>query len=307
MTASDDRVDAVIEAFLDHLDGSGELPSLDDLDPQERARAEELIASLKAGRGIDPYASRPSLEQLLAGTPLEPALEQAQPTAPSSINLLDEVREQLTLYTPFHVDVWHDTAASGIGVRSDLVALIGAQRLRIQVRDDIVGASELARLDPAAAAGPVYGAFPDTAGVIVVYADEELSSVAIDPFDTEFCIETPGGTNERPTVHRPVLPLADTVRAYLDELAPVLVATIDAGVSFAGEVDATAIAGEAARRAVESVVEDGRRAKIDAKQVSWGALGQREVDALSELIVDALAGLDQPTLAARVAALTGAA
>lgn len=307
MTASDDRIDAVIEAFLDHLDGSGEMPTLDHLDPQERARAEELIASLKSGRGIDPYASRPSLEHLLAGTPLESALQQAEPAVQASVELLDEVRDQLTLYTPFHAEVWSDAAATGIGVRSDFVTLIGAQRLRIQVRSDIDGASELAKLDPAAVAGPVYGAFPDTAGVIVVYPDEELSSIAIDPFDTEFCIETPGGAIEHPTAHRPVLPLADTVRAYLDELAPVLDATIDAGAPLAGDVDATAIAVEAARRAVESIVADGQRAKIDAKRVSWGALGEREVDALSALVVDALGGLDQPTLAARVAALTDAA
>lgn len=307
MTASDDRIDAVIEAFLDHLDGSGEMPSLDDLDTQERARAEELIASLRAGRGIDPYASRPSLENLLAGTLLEPALQQAERTPSSGIDLFDEVRSQLTLYTPFHVDVWHDAAATSIGIPSDFVALIGAQRLRIQIRSDMVEASELARLDPVAVAGPVYGAFPDTAGVIVVYADEELSSVAIDPFDTEFCIEAPGGTIERPITHRPVLPLGDTVRAYLDELAPALDATIDAGVSFAGELDVAVIARESGRRAVESIVDDAARAKIDAKQLSWSAFGQREIDAIGDLVVDALGGLDQPTVASRIAAIADAA
>jgi hypothetical protein len=78
MTESDDRVDEVVEAFIDHLEGLGEAPALDDLDADERARAEVLISSLEAGRGIDPYASRPSLEQLLAGTPLETALDASE-------------------------------------------------------------------------------------------------------------------------------------------------------------------------------------------------------------------------------------
>src|SRR4051812_34690102 len=99
MTESDDRIDAVIEAFLDYLHGNGEEPSLEDLDTQERTRAEGLIASLRAGRGIDPYASRPSLEQLLVGTALESALQQAEPVTSPSSELLGEVRHQLTLHT----------------------------------------------------------------------------------------------------------------------------------------------------------------------------------------------------------------
>lgn len=224
MTASDDRVDAVVEAFIDHLEGLGEAPALDDLDVEERARAEALIGSLEAGRGIDPYASRPSLEQLLAGTPLETALE-AHDVDPRD-DLLHRIRDRLTLYAPFHVDVWPDNAAAAIGIGSDFVALVSAQRLRIQIRSD-VEPSRLASLDPAAVAGPLYGAFPDTAGVIVVHPGDELSSIAVDPFDTEPYIETPAGTVARPVMHRPIMPLEDTVRAYLDEIAPALDTTVD--------------------------------------------------------------------------------
>src|SRR5919106_575832 len=221
MTEPDDRVDAVVEAFMDHLEGLGEAPALDELDAEERARAEVLISSLEAGRGIDPYASRPSLEQLLAGTPLEAALdasrlgtggeggreraggrgsggegehEWAGGRGPEpGDDLLGRIRDQLTLYAPFHIDIWPDNAAAAIGINSDFVAFVSAQRLRIQIRDD-VEPSGLVSLDPAAVAGPLYGAFPDTAGVVVVYPDDELSSVAIDPFDTEPYIEAPAGT-----------------------------------------------------------------------------------------------------------------
>lgn len=303
MTASDDRVDAVVEAFIDHLEGLGEAPALDDLDVEERARAEALIGSLEAGRGIDPYASRPSLEQLLAGTPLETALE-AHDVDPRD-DLLHRIRDRLTMYAPFHVDVWPDNAAAAIGIGSDFVALVSAQRLRIQIRSD-VEPSRLASLDPAAVAGPLYGAFPDTAGVIVVHPGDELSSIAVDPFDTEPYIETPAGTVARPVMHRPIMPLEDTVRAYLDEIAPALDTTVDLAAMRADDVDPAAVARDAARRAVEHIVQDGRRAKIDAKRATWSDIGKPEIDAIGELVLDAITGLDHATLESRVDALAGA-
>lgn len=303
MTASDDRVDAVVEAFIDHLEGLGEAPALDDLDVEERARAEALIGSLEAGRGIDPYASRPSLEQLLAGTPLETALE-AHAVDPRD-DLLHRIRDRLTLYAPFHVDIWPDNAAAAIGIGSDFVALVSAQRLRIQIRSD-VEPSRLASLDPAAVAGPLYGAFPDTAGVIVVHPGDELSSIAVDPFDTEPYIETPAGTVARPVMHRPIMPLEDTVRAYLDEIAPALDTTVDLAAMRADDVDPAAVARDAARRAVEHIVQDGRRAKIDAKRATWSDIGEPEIDAIGELVLDAITGLDHATLESRVDALAGA-
>ena len=308
MTAPDDRVDAVVAAFMDHLEGLRAAPALDDLDAGERARAEALIGSLEAGRGIDPSASRPSLEWLLAGTPLEAALDaRGAGGRAASADMLDRVREHLTRSAPFHVDIWPDDAAAAIGIASDFVALVSAQRLRIQIRTDVDGPPALLSLDPAAVAGPLFGAFPDTAGVIVVHPDDELSSVAIDPFDTEHCIETPTGTVAPPATRRPVMPLVDTVRAYLDEIAPALDTAAGVHVLPAAEVDAAGIAREAAMRAVERVILDGRRAKIDAKRVAWSGLGDAEIDAISDLVRGAIAGLDPATLEARIAALADAA
>lgn len=318
MTQSDDRVDAAVKAYMDHLEGLSEAPVLDDLVADERVRAAALINSLKAGRGIDPYASRPSLEQLLAGTPLETALEASRFGAErqragglgpqrEDDGMLARIREQLTLYAPFHVDIWPDNAAAAIGIDSDFVARVSAQRLRIQIREDVDGASILTSLDPAAVAGPLFGAFPDTAGVIVVYPDDVLSSVAIDPFDTEHCIETPAGTVAPPGTHRPVLPLVDTVRAYVDEIAPALDTTAGLDALPAAEVDFAGTARAAAVRAVERIILDGRRAKIDAKQAAWAALGEAEIEAISDLVLDAIAGLDAATLESRIDALADAA
>lgn len=60
-------------AYLDYREGqSSEPPSLDGLSGSDRRAAEVFVESSEAAAGIDPYASRPSLEKLLAG------LKQAQ-------------------------------------------------------------------------------------------------------------------------------------------------------------------------------------------------------------------------------------
>lgn len=67
-------VDAVVAAYLDFLEGHGHPPVLDNLTADDRRQAEALIDAMRAGRGIDPHASTPSIEELLAGTELESAL-----------------------------------------------------------------------------------------------------------------------------------------------------------------------------------------------------------------------------------------
>jgi len=58
---------------------------------------------------------------------------------------------------------------------------------------------------------------------------------------------------------------------------------------------------------VQRVILDGRRAKIDAKQVTWSDLGEPEIDAIGDLVLDAIAGLDSATLESRINALADAA
>lgn len=86
MASPDEPLDAVINAFLDHLDGGGPAPSIEHLGPGDRARAEALIASLKAGRGMDPYTTPPPIEQLLAAAlrqkATSPAVPRTRPRCP---------------------------------------------------------------------------------------------------------------------------------------------------------------------------------------------------------------------------------
>ena len=56
------------DAYLDYREGhSDEPPSLDGLTGRDRRAAEAFVESSEAAAGIDPYASKPSLEKLLAG------------------------------------------------------------------------------------------------------------------------------------------------------------------------------------------------------------------------------------------------
>ena len=69
MTDKVDPVDGVILAFLDYVEGMGPPPTLDHLGDSDRPRAEALLDIVGAGHGIDPRASRPSVEAMLADTP----------------------------------------------------------------------------------------------------------------------------------------------------------------------------------------------------------------------------------------------
>lgn len=219
---TNDPVDAVMASYIDFLDGGGEEPVLDHLTPEERALADELIASLGAGRGINPFRPRPPLGALLAGTEFANSLSAPATTDALSI---ESIRTDVIRVLGAGVTLAADGAAAVEGLLSQGVLTMGTTRLRVQLRADLREPAELAELDPAVAAGAIFGRFPDTVGVIVVMADAARSSVAIGPFDVDECIGAPDGILRAPRVRRPVLPLGDALRAYLGEVAPNLTAT----------------------------------------------------------------------------------
>ena len=67
MTDRSDVLSRFRDAFLDYLEGNrDEPPAVEELPQEQRGAAEAFIRSITAARGVDPYASRPSIEQLLA-------------------------------------------------------------------------------------------------------------------------------------------------------------------------------------------------------------------------------------------------
>ena len=73
-----DRLSEFRAEYLDYIEGGrGAPPTLDGLSGRERLTAEAFIKSHTAAAGIDPYASRPPTDQLLAGIKQAPSGESA--------------------------------------------------------------------------------------------------------------------------------------------------------------------------------------------------------------------------------------
>lgn len=294
-----DPVDEKIQAYLDFLEKGAPEPSLDDLTPDQREIAAHLINSLHAGHGIDPYQSRPTFRTLIAGTPFEAAV-----APPVNVGLtVDAIRTDVVSSLGSASEPIADAAAHSEGIRSDAVVRFGTLRIRIQFRDDVVAPGDLARVDPRTAAGPVFGRFPETPAIVLVIGDEELSSVAIDPFDTEEFIGTPDGRTYPPRITRPVLPLFDTLRRLIDEFAPDLsVDDFDSDhthIGLDGIIDAECTAASAA------VVNEGKKARTDAKKEIWSGFDENSL--LTGLLEAAAAGdLTQADLDKRITSAVAA-
>lgn len=86
-------VDDVLAAFSEHLEHGTPRPALDHLDPHDRRLAEDLMRLMETGRRIDPSASAPSLEALLADTLTPEALR------PETTDPIDDVAAERWVVT----------------------------------------------------------------------------------------------------------------------------------------------------------------------------------------------------------------
>lgn len=264
-----DPIEAVIAAYLDHLENGGPVPSFDDLSEEDRRTAQELIDLMREGRGIDVYRSRPSLDSLLAGTEFEGWLD-----APHTEGLsIDAVRPEVISALGSASSPVADGTAQNEGIRSDALTQFQTLHIRLQFRDDITTPADLARVDPRVAAGAVFGRFPETVALVLIIGDQEFSSVAIDPFDTEPFIGTPDGQTYPPRITRPVLPLHDTLRRVVDELAPDL--AIDELAADHQPVELPDIIRAECASACAAIVAEGKKSRTAAKKETWSVFDER--------------------------------
>jgi hypothetical protein len=297
---ANDPVDAAIAAYMNYLENDGPEPSLDHLTDEQRREALELISVIEDARGVDFYRSPPPLDAVLTGSELG-----HQISPPLTVGLsIDAIRVDVVGSLGSAAEPIIDAAAQAEGIRSDAVVRFGALRIRIQFRDDVPTVSDLGRIDPRAVAGPIFGRFPETAAVVVIIGDDDRSGVAIDPYDTEEFIGTPDGETYPPRITRPVLPLYDTLRSLVDELAPDL--AVGGGEDHHEPVDLAEIAEEECADAQAAVVTEGRRARTDAKKETWGAFD--ELPLLVSFCQSAAAGhLSEVELDERITAAAAAA
>ena len=111
------------DAFLDYLEGDrDEPPALEDLPGEQRRAAEAFIESITAARGVDPYASRPSSEELLASRP---------PTSDRGSDLGEVLQGHLRLTVDPRALVTPDAASAAVGLASELVIQARGMRIRV--------------------------------------------------------------------------------------------------------------------------------------------------------------------------------
>jgi hypothetical protein len=282
MTATD-PVEAVLLAFLDHLDGTAARPDLEHLSARDRHRAQELMDGLVAARGIEPYRTRPSLEALLADTPLAglvlpPPLEppilgvttpttapgprtDAQPGLVTVAGLLADVdrRARADLDAPSATVVYSylDLRARFLLVEADTPAVTGSVR---------------------AAVAALFRRDADTSRVGLVAArSAELLTQVLSPDDVSDAITTPNG--DRADRFEPVLPLALAARRMLEQAAPEW-PSFDVDQAHPEPLDLTAIALDAARRIIER--EAARSFRGDKRRAYRSLVGQENV--IAELV-----------------------
>jgi hypothetical protein len=277
--------DEMVDAYLRHLLAGGEAPDLANLDPRERADLERTFTLLDAIAGIDPDLVPPFEDDAVAR-----ALGRPAAAAGSDADVADtrqRVAAEIERLRRGAAVVPDEEAARLAGSRSDLLVRVGGARIRVA----IVGPGELARPEGLLReADRLFYRFPETAAVALVAADDDLTSQIVEPQDCRPGVETPTGMRAGPRLRRPRLGLGAALASYLDEIEPVWEEPESIVEAADRDFDVELVAAETAAAVVRRLKDEALRARIPAKGIAFAALGDREVDELTRLVVDVARG-----------------
>ena len=269
------------DAFLDYLEGDRDNPPmLEDLPAEQRPAAEAFVESITAARGVDPYASRPSVEQLLnRGSQIY-----------SSTEALEQVLEDhLRRTVDLRASVTPDAASAAMGLASTSVILARGMRIRVvpESRSVDLGHALTGRAEDISR---VFRACPDSHAVLYATTGRERLGVVVDRGDVHGAIETPSGQRRAPRLRRSITDVATACEEWLTGMIPhfeplnidLLEPTARAGAA----LDAFRLAS----MVVEEVSTSGARARIEAKRATWREFGDRETHHLVAIIQEAQLG-----------------
>ncbi|MXW27096.1 MAG: hypothetical protein F4Z77_12500 [Dehalococcoidia bacterium] len=281
MTKEPDNLSDFRSAYLDYLEGERPVaPLIDDLTGEERLAAEAFVESITTARGIDPYASRPSIEELHA-------------ILTRTSDGVDELGEMLQAHLRHGVDqtavVVVDVAADAAGLASALVVHAHGMRLRVVAEPPSVDldAAFATRVGDIAA---VFGAFPDSSVVLYATTGADAVGVIVEREDVHNAIETPSGAVVAARLRRPVMDAASACAMWLQEAVPEFEPLQIDLLGSPATPDALPDPLSLATRAVDELVVAGNRARIGAKRVAWGTLGETESQGLAAIVDDAQHG-----------------
>lgn len=283
MTREHDRLRTFREEYLDYVEGLRPAPpSLASLSDEDRRRAEQWVKSLHAARGVDPYASRPSVDELLARA-------RARERSLSDEELQAMLQSSLREGVDSRAVVARDPAAIAAGLASRLLVQARGTRLRVIVEPpgtDIDSAYRDRVTDIAA----VFGMYPETRAVLLMTAGAVPEGAVVDRYDVVTAIETPSGERRPPRIRRPLTGAVTACRQFILEAVPVFRPFQYEESSAREPISELVDPVQLARASVEQVAVAGRRARVDAKRSAWGEFGQAESSLLCELIRDAMLG-----------------
>lgn len=296
MDEANERIEAALAAYLDFLEMGGAEPDVSHLSTSEQKELKELIRILDLTEGVPLGLGR--REDM---TDREPSSlsDVSKPVAHlPRPGLGDRLVTQLGEALPPDVRITPDPTAfvAGLGGVEILGGWIvgtfgGRVRVWLLAADD---AGELEKnVDCLDDIGRVFGMFPDTVAIALVGAD--LSCLLVEPEDCAPSIEVPRGSLIGRRYRRPIQPVDEAVSAFLGELVPywdpIPGFDQDAGLS----IDASTIASESARAAIEDQQGIGGRArKTNPKRKALTELGKREVDELAKMAIGLYEGRVEP-------------
>ena len=280
MTIEHDDLSRFQDAYLDYLEGGrAERPVLEDLHGEQRRAAEAFIKSITAARGVDPYASRPSIEQLL-----EPWSQTTDPR-----NLGEVLQGHLRLTVDARALVTLDAAAAAVGLASTFVIQARGMRMRV-VQETTAERLDFALASRAEDIARVFSAFPDSHVVLYTTTGQEPHAVVLDRGDVQGAIETPSGERRAPRLRRPVAAVTTACEAWLKGIVPkfdpLSADLLEPTTATESALDPFHLANEVARE----VSVAGLRARIEAKRDTWRDFGDPEAQHLAAIVQEAQGG-----------------
>ena len=281
MNSERDDLSKFLDVYLDYLENArDEPPALEDLPEEQRLAAESFIRSIKAARGVDPYASRPSIEQLLA---------RRSHTTDQTGELGEVIQNHLRFTVDHKAVVTTDPASDALGLASTWVILARGMRLRV-VPEMTSENLDFALTNRAGDIARVFSAFPETHAVLYTTMGQSPRAVVVDRGDVQGAIETPSGEIREPRLRRSVADSGMACEAWLrgliPEFQPLSTDLLESTAASESALDPHLLA----RKVVGEVSTAGARARIPAKQDTWRDFGDLEAERLADLVHEAQLG-----------------
>ena len=269
------------DAYLDYLEGDRDKPpALESLPGEKRRAAKAFIDSITAARGVDPYASRPSIEQLLA----------RRSQASDRTGEFGEVlQDHLRLTVDPRASVTADAAAFATGLASASVVQARGMRIRVVPETDSADLED-AITRRAEDIVNVFSAFPDSHAVLYTTTGKECLGVVVDRGDVLRAIETPSGERRAPRLRRSIADAATACEEWLTgmipEFEPLSIDLIEPTAARESILNPYHLA----NKVVHEVSTSGARAKIEAKRTTWRDFGAQEAQRLAAIVQEAQLG-----------------